>query len=405
MKRIKILYIHHVSVIGGASFCLLNIIKHLDKTIFQPIILLRDDGPLAKELIELGATVYFEESITSVLYNKSILRINAINKIIRIIKSLPLIKMWYKKIRPDIVHLNSMMLYPYLYPAHQLGIKTVLHMREHWPEGEHQIQLTLAKRCIKKFADKIAAINQTSADILGLNAKTTIIHDYISFADRNQPYNFETIFGEEYKKLKIFSFFGGTNWQKGALMVVDVFANHIPNNNIRLLVVGGKSKEIVFTGFRGKIKRILSRFNYYRYSDKVKHIAQQDDRIFFVPGTYQVKSIIEQSAAVVSSFSMPHANLTMAEASCLGTPSIAANTPEAKEYCNNGKTALLFEMNNKNDFIKKIQYFLENEDKVQRETKNDHDEMEHLFSPQTNNTLLLNLYLDLQQNIKPNISE
>lgn len=394
-SRIKILYVFHVSEIGGGSFCLLNIIKHLNKKYYQPIVLLREDGPLAKELIELGAIVHFEKSIETVIYNKSLFRFFALKKIYRLTKSLPRIKMWYIKIKPEIVHLNSMMLYPYLYPAHQLGIKTVLHMREHWPKNEHKIQFSFAKRCINKFADKIAAINQTSANILGLNTKTTVIHDYISFSDRNHPYNFGAIFGEEYKNLKIFSFFGGTNWQKGALMVVESFVNHLKDKDIRLLIIGCDSKKIVFKGFRGKIKSILSLFNIYRYSDKVKYIAQQDERIVFISGTYQVKSIIEQSAAVVSSFSIPHANLTMAEASCLGIPSIAADTPEAKEYCNNGKAALLFEMNNESDFLKKMEYYLENQELTQHKAKESIKKMEHLFNPERNSKLLHNLYASL----------
>jgi glycosyltransferase involved in cell wall biosynthesis len=352
--KINILYIFHVSVIGGGSFCLLNIIKKLDNNIYNPIILLKDDGPLAAELKKLGATVFFENSITTVLYNKSIFRVNSLNKIFDVLISLSKIKKWLIKIKPDIVHLNTMMLYPYLTSASRLKIKTVIHMREHWPQGEHQIQFKLARWCINKYADKIVAINQTSADILGLNNKTEVIHDYISFEGRSDNYDFENLFGKDYQSLKIFSFFGGTNWQKGALQVVETFANDIVDKDVRLLVVGGNSKEIIFSGFRGRIKKVLSKMNYYRYRDKVKYIAQKDERIVFVPGTYHVKSIIEQSICIVSFFSMPHANLTMAEASCLGIPSIAANTSEAMDYCNNGESAILFEMNNAEEFKQSI---------------------------------------------------
>lgn len=392
ISRLKILYIFHVSEIGGGSFCLLNIIKYLDKTAFLPIVLLREEGPLAEELIAMGVKVYFEKSITTVLYNRSMFRVDAINQNFKIIKSMPRIKRWYYKIQPDIVHINTMMLYPYLYPAHQLGIKTVLHMRENWPIGEHQIQFKFAKCYIDKFADKIAAINQTSADILGLNSKTTVIHDYISFDERNQPYDFKNIFGKDLKNIKIFTFFGGTNWQKGALQVVDVFVNEIIDKDVRLLVVGEKSKDFCFSGFRGNIKRLLSKINYYRYVDKVKNIAQKDERIVFISSNYHVKSIIEQSLCVVSFFTIPHANLTMAEASCLGIPSIAANTPEAKEYSNNGESALLFDMNNKNDFIKKIEYFLDNTDQIQHQAKVSSKKNESLFSPEKNSDLLHKLY-------------
>jgi glycosyltransferase involved in cell wall biosynthesis len=400
--KAKVLYIFHVSVIGGGSFCLLNIIKNLDRERFLPIVLLKKPGPLATELSKLGATVYFEKRITTVLYNKSIFKISSIRQLIDVFISIPKIIDWYRKINPDIIHLNTMMLYPYLHGASKLKIQTVLHMREHWPKNEHQIQFKFARNIIDKYTDMIVAINQTSADILGLMDKTIVIHDYISFEGRDETYNFESIFGKDYQELKIFSFFGGTNWQKGALQVIDTFVKHIKDTDIRLLVVGGGEKKIIYKGLKGILKKELARFNYYRYNDKVRFIAQKDSRIIFVPGTYQIKSIIEQSSAVVSAFSIPHANLTMAEASVLGVPSIAANTPEAKEYSNNGNSALLFEMNNKKDFIDKIRYFLDHTKLIKRKAEVGSDNMTKIFSVKANSVLLDRMYCDLLSGKKTN---
>tara|TARA_B110000240_G_C13491471_1_gene449795 strand:+ start:697 stop:1905 length:1209 start_codon:yes stop_codon:yes gene_type:complete len=401
LAKIKILYMFHTSVIGGGSFCLLNIIKKLDKNTYTPIVLLKNNGPLAVELKKIGATVYFEKSISTVLYNKNIFKFRNIKLIYGILFSLPKIKKWLKKIEPDIFHLNTMMLYPYLIPASQLHIKTIVHMRENWPKEEHQIQFKLAKWVISKFADKIVAINQTSADILKLNYKTQVIHDYISFDGRSNDYDFKKLLGKDYQSLKIFSFFGGTNWQKGALQVVETFLNKIIDEDVRLIVVGVINKNIVFKGFFGGVKKILSKIDYYRYNDKVRFIAQKDERIVFIPATYHVKSIIEQSQCIVSFFSIPHANLTMAEASCLGTPSIAADTPEAKEYCNNGESALLFQMNNKKDFEEKIKIFLQNIELIDLKAQAGKDIVKSMFNSEFNSNLLNNLYRNLITKINP----
>ena len=401
LDKIKILYIFHTSVIGGGSFCLLNIIKKLDKNNYTPIVLLKNNGPLSVELKKIGATVYFEKSISTVLYNKNIFKFRNIKLIYDILFSLPKIKKWLKKIEPDIFHLNTMMLYPYLIPASQLHIKTIVHVRENWPNDEHQIQFKLAKRFISKFADKIVAINQTSADILRLNYKTHVIHDYISFDDRSNDYDFKKLLGKDYQSLKIFTFFGGTNWQKGALQVVETFLNKIIDEDVRLIVVGGINKNIVFKGLFGGVKKILSKIDYYRYNDKVKFIAQKDERIVFIPATHHVKSIIEQSQCIVSFFSIPHANLTMAEASCLGTPSIAADTPESKEYCNNGMSAVLFKMNNKKDFEEKINFFLQNIELIDAKAKIGIAKTKTMFHPGLNSSLLNNVYENLSANIEP----
>ena len=401
LAKTKILYIFHVSDIGGGSFCLLNIIKKLDKNTHTPIVLLKSEGPLAVELKKIGTTVYFEKSISTVLYNKNIFSLHSFRLIYGLLYSLPKIKKWLKEIEPEIVHLNTMMLYPYLRPASQLKIKTVVHMRENWPKEEHQIQFKLAKWFINKYTDKIVAINQTSADVLGLNYKTEVIHDYINFDGRSNNYDFKKLLGNNYQSLKIFSFFGGTNWQKGALQVVETFVNKISNKDVRLIVVGSRNKNIAFNGFWGKLKKILSKVDYYRYVDKVKHIAQKDKRVVFVDNTYHVKSIIEQSQCIVSFFSIPHANLTMAEASSLGKPSIAADTPEAKEYCNNGESALLFQMNNKKEFEEKILFFLQNIESIASKAQVGKEIVKTMFNSELNSNLLNNLYRNLATKRNP----
>lgn len=34
----KILFVHHVSFIGGASYCLLNLLKEFDRTLYKPVV-------------------------------------------------------------------------------------------------------------------------------------------------------------------------------------------------------------------------------------------------------------------------------------------------------------------------------------------------------------------------------
>ena len=87
MKKFKILYIYHVSQIGGGSFTLLNIIKELDKSKFQPYVALRDKGPLSEALTKMGVEVHFVSRIRAVPYNKSIWSKSSLKNFINIICS------------------------------------------------------------------------------------------------------------------------------------------------------------------------------------------------------------------------------------------------------------------------------------------------------------------------------
>ena len=54
---------------------------------------------------------------------------------------------------------------------------------------------------------------------------------------------------------------------------------------------------------------------------------------------------------------IPHAIIPIAESIYLGKPIISAETPEAIEYSNEGKGALLFKINDEEDFAKLLHMY------------------------------------------------
>lgn len=140
---------------------------------------------------------------------------------------------------------------------------------------------------------------------------------------------------------------------KGAYDVLKTFSEKVKDNDCRLLVLG-ITKDFSGKGIKGVLKNIFLKLGHPTYDYKVKTVARNDDRIVCIPSTYYIKHLYEQSYCMLSYFTKPHANLAMAEAICMNLPCIAANTEEAMEYTLGGKLALLFEMNNRDDFAKVI---------------------------------------------------
>ena len=397
-SKINILYIYHVSTFGGGSFCLLNIVKKLDRENFNPIVLLKKTGPLCSELEKLGVTVYFEKTISTVPYNRGIFKKEAFTQILKIIFSLSKIKFWIQKTNADIIHINTMMMYPYAINAHNLGKKVIIHVRENWPKDENKFQFNIAKRVISKYTDKIIAINESSAEIINLPHKTEIIYDWIDFENRDNFIEFEKIIGTDHKSIKTYLFLGGMQKIKGALEVVEVFSKYIHEDNVRLLFVGCEDKNFDNNGCQAKIKSILRLIGRPVYSDKIKKIAQKDDRIVFLPATNHVKSLIEQSFCLVSYFTIPHANLPTAEATWLGVPSIAAKTPESIEYCADAKSTLLFEINNKEEFKNALLFTIRNEKFINTNASVKMTVIRDKFDPVKNSALLNKVYINLLNN-------
>ena len=390
--KINILYIFHVSTFGGGSLCLLNLVKELNKEKFNPIVLLKSFGPLCEELEKVGATVFIEPSITTVPYNRPLFKLISIKQIIAMLLSIKKVKHWIKDTEANIIHINTMMMYPYAIPAYKLQRKVIIHVREHWPVKENIFQLNFARKIIEKYSNLVIAINKTSANIINLPHKTEIIYDWIDLNKRDKFIDFKTIFGKEYKKLKVFLFLGGIQRTKGALQVVKVFYENLKYKDARLLFVGSDSKEILYIGWKGTLKKILHFFKIFTYSDKIKKIMQKDDRIMCISSTNQVKSLFEQSYCTVVFPTIPHAIIPIAEAIYLGKPVLSAETPEAIEYSNQGEGAKLFKINSIVEFQKEFIYMYNNEEIINKKAQLNSKYIQEFFSKEKNSNKLNQLY-------------
>lgn len=350
----KILYIYHVSSIGGGSYCLLNILKEVDRKKFCPIVLLRMEGPLAVEIRNLGIEVYTLPSLRTVPYNSSLFKIVNILSLLNLFKSFGKYKKLLKKIHPDLVYINSMMLYPYLRIAKKYGFKTIIHIREHWPIDKHNIQRKIALNDIKKYADQIVAINSYSASMFNdIKERIEIVYDWIDFTNRYESMPFNEIFNEDTSKLKIFLFTGGLQIIKGTYEVLKTFTEEISDKDKRLLVLGVDTN-IHYFGLKRLVKLILSILGYKTYAEKVAALIKNDERIVCIPSTYKIHHILEQTYCLISYYTIPHANLALAESIITKTLSVAAMTEESLEYSINGKLAVIYRMNDRRDFADKL---------------------------------------------------
>lgn len=387
-----ILYIYHTSTIGGGSYCLLNILKTVDRSFVHPIVLLKENGPLVTEIEALNIPVYFLPTLSTVPYNVSTFTPQKIKNAIRLIHSLSSYKSILREVNPDVVYVNTMMLYPYLRPAKEMGIKTIIHVREHWSKGEHEWQRKTALKHIDTYADHIVAINSYSASMLDFSSKPkTIVYDWIDLSCRYKEITLSTIFNEDMSNKRVYLYMGGMQAIKGAFEVLSSFSKIVTDPNARLLALGfceqGYSK-----GWRGKIKKILTRFGFFPYTEKVMQIVKSDVRIKCIPGEYMINHIVQQAYCILSYFTIPHANLALAESIILGTPSIAADTDESREYSLGGELTSLFRINELSHFHEKIKQFDELRPSLMKKIEVHSAEIAKMFDTDSNARLLNSIY-------------
>lgn len=392
----KVLFVYHASNIGGGTYCLLNILREIDREKYEPIVMLRTDGDLVKEIKALGIGVFFMPSMTLVPYNKSLWNWKTIRSYRRIEQSFVEFRTMLDKIHPDAVYLNTMMLAPYLEVAKRKGYKTLIHLREHWPHNEHVKQLTRMQNIIASYADQIIAINSYSASMVPTK-KATVVYDWIDLSNRYEPRPFDDIFKEDTSKMKVYIFTGGLQDIKGAAEVVNVFKNRINGKDKRLLMIG-VAPSPNYVGVKNKIRYLLSKIGFYVYEYKVRKMIDSDNRIVCIPATYKLNHIMEQAYCNLSFFTIPHANLALAESIIIGTIPVAAKTDESVEYSNGGELALLFKLGNQDSLVECLKELDRNYEELKAKIVKDGHYVQEMFDKARNVAVLDGVFIKLFEN-------
>ncbi|MGM9739113.1 MAG: glycosyltransferase family 4 protein [Candidatus Cryptobacteroides sp.] len=400
MKRI--LFVHHISKIGGASFCLLNILKALDREKLEPVVCLASEGPLADAVRLQGIECIFFPSMSTVPYNRPLLLPSSIRSYVSVAMSLSGFSKLLKDNKIDIVYLNNMMLWPYLRPAKNAGCATVFHVREHWPLDEHCLQLGAAREYVRKYADRVVAINSFSASMFPrLGSRTVKVMDWSDIDARCGGPGLNDILDEgsisgpdgEAHPRKTYIFTGGFNRIKGAAEVMTAFSSVIKDPEARLLVLG--AVPLPSSGLKYRVKAILDKLGYHDYHYQVQKALAADSRIICRPAVYDFCRIVRESSGFVSWFTIPHANLALAECIMLGVPCIAADNEEAREYTGDGEYALLAPAGDYPAFKKALALFAESGTIWRTKASEGSPVLRKMFDPSANAARLNELLLGL----------
>ncbi|MBI4680017.1 MAG: glycosyltransferase, partial [Nitrospirae bacterium] len=173
----KILYIHHGRVLGGAPTSLLFTIQGLKKIsdCDVKVLCVFDDmkeffrkgagievGEINDPCLILGRVLIGWASIYNITTLKQLLR-----EVFNLKKSIHLQIETLRKEKPDIVHLNSSILFTTAIAAYKLKIPVVWHVREILYGKRFNLRKVFSGYLIRKYADRVIAIDNAEAKSLG----------------------------------------------------------------------------------------------------------------------------------------------------------------------------------------------------------------------------------------------
>jgi len=391
-EKVKILFIHHASGWGGAPINMINIINELDKTKFDPHVLLLKDSIVKDRLEEknIGYTVcnsffyrkcyrYFSHSEAGKIpyYNFLVL--------IKVFITWLLSKYIYapkvlKNHDFDVVHLNSFVLSDWVYPASKQG-KVIYHIQEPISKGMFGLRYNFIRTEVEKYADKIIAISIDNKGRINLPEKTEVVYNFIDIPN--------TI--EEKKITKSILYVGGVAKIKG----IDILIDAIPfiHKDIQLNLAGHFPNLSPLSNFKETAYKFLYP-SAYRLRYKLMTIAKLDN-VNMIGSFSSIGTLLQESTLLISPFTVPHFSRPVIEAFAYGRPVIVSDVIGMDEVVDNEINGLIINKENPKALAIAINTLVNKPELLKKMGVSGRRKAIELYSPKVNILKIENIYNEL----------
>lgn len=234
----------------------------------------------------------------------------------------------------DVVYLNSTFISDWSFASKRLKKKVVIHVREPLSRGLFGFRRAIIRNTIKKNCDHIIAITQDNCKRVDVPGKTTVVYDPVVTKDRGELEEIEID-----NSCKYFLYLGGMMRIKGFEQMVECL--DFLEDNIRIFFLGAEA-HYHNTGIKSAVRQALD--PYTRKHEYLVRKLMASKKIIQIGLTDKVFSYYNNSIALISPFSKPHAALPILEAFSLGIPAIVSDVKGMEELVD-GKNGLLFKNN------------------------------------------------------------
>ena len=372
LESIKVLFIHHSGVFGGASRSLLESISVIKNKGIKPIVLLPEGSAtiafqaLGIETVSVKGLSQFDN--TKYGFYRGFRWLILLREIVLLpFTFLGLLKV--KKLHPDIdlIHINEITNLPSLiFSAILFKQKKVMHIRS-LQRSSQGFRNKILYRLLNKFVNKFIAIDYTVADSFIKNDKLEIIHNGL---DVNSSINNEVSrTGEKLKSigsaLKV-AFVGNLLYMKGIVEFVQ--AAEIAKNeslDIKFIIVGNTENKR--KGILASVQKILN-LSHDAKDEIMQFIKDKslEDYIELIDFTKNIKDVYSNIDILCFPSHLDAAGRPVFEAGLFKKPSIVAVNHPKMDTIINYKTGICIEAKNPKALFDAVLFFYYNKNEVQR---------------------------------------
>ncbi len=179
-KRKKVLYVHHDALLTGSLVSLKNMLGALDKTLFEPIVILPQEGPAKAFLMDEGYVVHV--CSFSPFFTTPGPRCFSRDNVKQLIGLFPSFKLraLVKKLKPDLIHLNDKAAMNAGFSCFGLNIPIVQHSRSAFHITACPLNKWLSQTIIRTYARHVICISEDEEQGFEKMTNKSIIYNTVN---------------------------------------------------------------------------------------------------------------------------------------------------------------------------------------------------------------------------------
>lgn len=351
----NILFIHQSADLYGSDKTLLLLLKHLDKSKFNPIVIIPLDGPLKVELEKENIKVIIAPVLK--LYRKMFTPANILKFLTEAKSGIRLLDELNQQYKFDLIYTNTLAALLGFFYARKRKMTHLWHVHE-IIESPKVFTYMFCKLLQSKANTKIVYNSISTQKFWNatpeIQSKSTVIWNGLEQPDKIASVNeIATIRKDFFKAGKdeiVIALVGRISRWKGQQFLLNVFKSlSKKHRNIRLVFIGSPPPNQ--DNFQDNLINDIQDFN----------LA---DKVLVVPFQQEIHKFWQSvDIAVVPSTEPEPFGLVAVEAMLAQKPVIAANHGGVTEIVEHGKTGLLFEPNNEAALYEALQQLINNPQK------------------------------------------
>jgi glycosyltransferase involved in cell wall biosynthesis len=364
---INVLFIHQSAELYGSDKTLLILLKHINRDLFNPVVIIPEKGPLKTEIEKLNVEVHILPVLK--LYRNIFTPKNIFKFFSEYKKAISYLDKLHKKNNFDIIYSNTLAVLVGMIFAKKRNIKHLWHVHEIIVHPK--IVASIFPKLLFKYADIIVCNSKSTLENLVtrkplIKKKAVVIYNGIEQINNHDS----EVIKEDYGFISsdiIISLIGRINRLKGHKLLLKAYINNFMHcDNIKLLFVGSPVTGQEF--YAAEIKKIIDEND---LSEKVKIFPFTKNLSPF----WKITDVLVMPSTEAESF-----GLVAAEAMLESKPVIGSNHGGLTEIIIHNETGFLIEPNNEYQLTEALQKLVINEELRAKFGENGKNRVINLFS-------------------------